>query len=110
VEASQVKTLLGNKSSTEVTFAAARLPGHVTVENIACEPFSRDPPIVQVLADVGFIERLGYGIDRMLQEAGQREPRFEETAAGFQVTLYAKEPRPTVQRSCGARLNLNPRG
>jgi len=39
---------------------------------------------------MGFIERLGYGIDRMLRlmaEARLPEPRFEETAAGFRVTL-----------------------
>jgi ATP-dependent DNA helicase RecG len=39
---------------------------------------------------MGFIERLGYGIDRMIRlmaEAGLPVPRFEETAAGFQVTL-----------------------
>jgi ATP-dependent DNA helicase RecG len=40
---------------------------------------------------MGFIERLGYGIDRMIRlmsEAGLPPPRFEETAAGFQVTLF----------------------
>ena len=38
----------------------------------------------------GFIERLGYGIDRMIRlmaRAGLSAPRFAETAAGFQVTL-----------------------
>lgn len=48
---------------------------------------------MQVLADMGFIERLGYGIDRMvraMREAGQPEPVFEESEASFSVTLYAK--------------------
>ena len=39
---------------------------------------------------MGFIERLGYGIDRMIRlmaDAGLPAPRFQETAAGFQVTL-----------------------
>jgi ATP-dependent DNA helicase RecG len=71
-------------------YSPGRLPGHITVENIVRERFSRNPVLVQVLADMGFIERLGYGIDRMLRllkSAGQPAPRFEETAAGFQVTL-----------------------
>jgi ATP-dependent DNA helicase RecG len=39
---------------------------------------------------MGYIERLGYGIDRMISamtEHGLAAPQFEETAAGFKVTL-----------------------
>jgi ATP-dependent DNA helicase RecG len=71
-------------------YSPGRLPGHVTVENLVNERFSRNEIIVQVLSDMGFIERLGYGIDRMMRlmaEAGLPPPRFAETAAGFQVTL-----------------------
>jgi ATP-dependent DNA helicase RecG len=69
------------------------LPGHVTIKNLLRERYSRNEAIVQVLADMGFIERLGYGIDRMIRsmkEAEQQPPQFEETDAGFTVTLYAK--------------------
>ncbi|MDH7497738.1 MAG: ATP-binding protein [Syntrophomonadaceae bacterium] len=68
------------------------LPGPVTVDNIAEARFSRNPVIVQVLADLGYIERLGYGIDRVLALAAEwklRRPLFEETAAGFRVTFFA---------------------
>jgi len=71
-------------------YSPGRLPGHVTVENLVNERFSRNEIIVQVLSDMGFIERLGYGIDRMIRlmaEAGLPPPRFAETAAGFQVSL-----------------------
>jgi ATP-dependent DNA helicase RecG len=71
-------------------YSPGRLPGHVTLENLVHERFSRNESIVQVLSDMGFIERLGYGIDRMIRlmgEAGLPAPHFEETAAGFQVTL-----------------------
>ena len=71
-------------------YSPGRLPGHITVDNMVDERFSRNEAIVQVLADMGFIERLGYGIDRMLRlmaEAKLPEPHFEETAAGFRVTL-----------------------
>jgi ATP-dependent DNA helicase RecG len=69
------------------------LPGHITLKNLLRERYSRNEAIVQVLADMGFIERLGYGIDRMIRsmkEAEQQPPQFEETDAGFTVTLYAK--------------------
>jgi ATP-dependent DNA helicase RecG len=72
-------------------YSPGRLPGHVTVDNIVQERFSRNEVIVQVLADMGFIERLGYGIDRMIKlmrDYGLPAPRFQETAGGFRVILY----------------------
>jgi ATP-dependent DNA helicase RecG len=72
-------------------YSPGRLPGHVTVDNIVEERFSRNEVIVQVLADMGFIERLGYGIDRMIKlmrDYGLPAPRFQETAGGFRVILY----------------------
>ncbi|MBI4790261.1 MAG: putative DNA binding domain-containing protein [Chloroflexi bacterium] len=71
-------------------YSPGRLPGHVTVDNIVDERFSRNEVIAQVLADMGYIERLGYGIDRMIQlmrQWGLPAPRFAETANGFRVTL-----------------------
>jgi ATP-dependent DNA helicase RecG len=67
------------------------LPGPVTVANIKDERFSRNPIIVQVLADMGFIERLGYGVDRVIELMKQqhlRAPEFKERAGGFCVVLY----------------------
>jgi ATP-dependent DNA helicase RecG len=74
-------------------YSPGRLPGHVTVENLVRERFSRNETIVQVLSDMGFIERLGYGIDRMIRlmdQAGLPRPEFEETVAGFQVTVIGQ--------------------
>ena len=100
----------------EVT-SPGHLPGPVTVDNIADERFSRNEVIVQVLADMGFIERLGYGIDRMLRLMGEYElppPRFEETAGGFRVTLMGpgdalSEAAPALDLRALAHLALNPR-
>jgi ATP-dependent DNA helicase RecG len=67
------------------------LPGPVTIANIKDERFSRNPAIVQVLSDMGFIERLGYGVDRVIDLMRQqklREPEFMETAGGFRVVLH----------------------
>lgn len=71
-------------------YSPGRLPGHITVQNIVEERFARNEIIVQVLTDLGFVERLGYGIDRMIRLMRDWElpgPRFAETANGFRVTL-----------------------
>lgn len=93
------------------------LPGPVTVDNIADERFSRNEVIVQVLADLGFIERLGYGIDRMIRlmrEHALAPPRFQEKALGFRVTLLGAGdavPRTDVSTELEdlAHLGLNAR-
>jgi ATP-dependent DNA helicase RecG len=93
-------------------YSPGKLPGHVTVENIVTERFSRNPIIVQVLADMGFIERLGYGIDRMLnllEKAKHPPPEFKETDAGFVVTVYAKSPFVEMRRARWRQLDLNER-
>lgn len=69
------------------------LPGPVTVHNIVDERFSRNSAIVQVLSDLGFIERLGYGVDRviaLMREDNLPAPAFAETSGGFRVELYNK--------------------
>jgi ATP-dependent DNA helicase RecG len=100
----------------EVT-SPGRLPGPVTVDNIAEERFSRNEAIVQVLADMGFIERLGYGIDRMIRLMREHElarPRFEEKAGGFRVTLMGADDAAAVTAPVSdleqfSHLELNPR-
>jgi hypothetical protein len=42
----------------------------MTIENIADQRFARNESIVQVMADFGLIERLGYGINRMFIQDG----------------------------------------
>jgi ATP-dependent DNA helicase RecG len=78
------------KDRMEVS-SPGKLPGPVTIDNIKDERFSRNPAIVQVLSDLGYIERLGYGIDRMIelmQRHHLRIPDFTETRGGFRVKLY----------------------
>ncbi len=113
IRGDEIRVLLFN-DRIEV-YSPGRLPGHVTVENIVEERFSRNEVIAQVLADMGFIERLGYGIDRMIRlmrEWGLPSPRFAETANGFRVTLrgpgekFASED---DKRNKWQRLALNER-
>jgi ATP-dependent DNA helicase RecG len=90
------------------------LPGPVTLENLLEARYSRNPVIVQVLSDLGFVERLGYGLDRvvtLMRQNGLKKPRFEEVAGNFRVTLFrdpsARRPEPDLSRYLD--LDLNPR-
>ena len=93
------------------------LPGPVTLENLLEARFSRNAVITQVLSDLGFVERLGYGLDRVvaaMREVGMSPPRFEELAGTFRVTLFNDLPRagiviPEADLSVYARADLNPR-
>jgi ATP-dependent DNA helicase RecG len=85
------------------------LPGPMTVDNLLQARFSRNPVIVQVLADLGYVERLGYGLDRVV--AAMRAhllppPEFQETTGVFRVTLR-NEPQDDLS---GYEIDdLNPR-
>lgn len=96
-------------------YSPGRLPGHVTLDNLLDERFSRNAALVQVLAEMGFIERLGYGIDRMIavcQKEGLDSPEFAETAAGFKVTFFGQGAGlmgAAPPSSMWATMHLNPR-
>jgi ATP-dependent DNA helicase RecG len=92
------------------------LPGPVTLENLLEARFSRNAILVQVLSDLGYIERLGYGLDRVvtsMHQNGLRPPRFEELAGSFRVTLFgeppAASPTQALDLSAFQHLELNPR-
>jgi ATP-dependent DNA helicase RecG len=74
----------------EVT-SPGELPGPINLTNIYESRFSRNPVIVQVLSDLGYVERLGYGLDRvvtMMRGNSLPAPRLEEVARTFRVTLF----------------------
>jgi ATP-dependent DNA helicase RecG len=75
------------------------LPGYITVDNIVEEHFSRNPRVVAGLFQWGYIEELGLGIDRMIEEMMQRghpAPEFKATPYSFSVTLRnVRERRPS---------------
>ncbi|MGD8455948.1 MAG: ATP-binding protein [Anaerolineales bacterium] len=90
------------------------LPGPVNLKNLLKTRFSRNAVIAQVLSDMGFVERLGYGLNRVvavMRKYGLRRPYFEEANGTFRVTLYG-EPFPAQQLPDLSRyrdLTLNPR-
>ena len=80
------------------------LPGYITLDNIVEEHFSRNPRIVSGLFQWGYIEELGLGIDRMIEDmlaAGHPAPVFKATPYSFTVML-----KNTVER---ARVTPSPR-
>ena len=84
------------------------LPGHITLDNIVEEHYSRNPRIVRGLYYWGYIEELGLGIDRMIEEmlqAGHPAPEFTSKPHSFTVTLRNARERPVAQWGEG----LNPR-
>jgi ATP-dependent DNA helicase RecG len=90
------------------------LPGPINLENLLKARFSRNAVIVQVLSDLGFVERLGYGLNRVvtvMRQNGLRAPYFEEVASTFRVTLYGEpftaQPLPDLSKY--QDLDLNPR-
>jgi ATP-dependent DNA helicase RecG len=66
------------------------LPGYITLDNIVDEHFSRNPRLVNGLFEWGYIEQLGLGIDRMIDEmvqGGHPQPEFRPTPYSFTVVL-----------------------
>jgi len=77
------------------------LPGYITVDNIVEEHFSRNPRLVSGLFQWGYIEELGLGIDRMIEEmvqAGHPPPEFIATPHLFTVKLSNERKRKAVPR------------
>lgn len=72
------------------------LPGFMTVDNLVEEHFSRNPRLVAGLFQWGYIEELGLGIDRMIEEmtqAGHAPPQFTPKPNSFTVTLTNRKDR-----------------
>lgn len=66
------------------------LAGYITLDNIIEEHFSRNPRIVQGLFQWGYIEELGLGVDRMIDDltaAGHPPPKFNATGYSFGVVM-----------------------
>ena len=90
------------------------LPGPINLNNLLEARFSRNAVIMQVLSDLGFVERLGYGLERVVNlmvANGLQRPIFEERAGTFKVTLLAELAieSPPREFSEYLALDLNPR-
>jgi ATP-dependent DNA helicase RecG len=77
------------------------LPGYMTVDNLVEEHYSRNPRLVRGLFQWGYIEELGLGIDRMIEEmvqSGHPPPHFKATPYSFTVTLYNARERTALPK------------
>ncbi len=66
------------------------LPAHITLDNIVEEHYSRNPRLVNGLYQWGYIEELGLGVDRMIEDmtaSGHQPPTFEAKSHRFTVIL-----------------------
>lgn len=66
------------------------LPGHITLDNILEEHYSRNPRLVRGLYYWGYIEELGQGIDIIydaMRRAHHPDPHLQDTRRNFTVTL-----------------------
>ena len=77
------------------------LPAHITLDNIVEEHYSRNPRLVNGLFQWGYIEELGLGVDRMIEDmvnAGHMPPQFDAKSHRFSVVLYnTRDPSRIVQ-------------
>ncbi len=69
------------------------LPAPITVEQLRLQKrvhFSRNPLLIRVLADLGYLQEMGEGVPRMFQDMeqyGLRPPEFTSEGFFFSVTL-----------------------
>ncbi len=84
------------------------LPAHITLDNIVEEHYSRNPRIVNGLYQWGYIEELGLGVDRMIEDmvsTGHMPPEFEARGHRFTVILYNRKDPARVVREWEQNMN-----
>jgi ATP-dependent DNA helicase RecG len=84
------------------------LGGHLTVDNIVYEQYTRNPHVVRLLEDFGYVEHRGLGVDHMIRamtDAGLEAPIFEDRGSSFWVILKAGATAPPLPELSGLDLN-----
>ena len=87
------------------------LPGHITVENIREEHYSRNRRIMQVLKTLRLVEEYGEGVDRMFREMEARllePPIFVATSSSVTVTLRSRSLVDVADQAWLAQLSAYP--
>jgi ATP-dependent DNA helicase RecG len=85
------------------------LPAGLTVENILAEQRPRNPNIMRVLYEAGYVEAFGQGLDTVVATLRQElmvPPNFKDTGASFIVTVYGRD-REAVSQGGTAAGELN---
>lgn len=69
------------------------LPGHITLDNMREEHYSRNQKIMRVLKVLGLVEEYGEGVDRMFRDLADRlmePPAFAATNSSLTVTVHSR--------------------
>ncbi|HEU4327548.1 MAG TPA: ATP-binding protein [Roseiflexaceae bacterium] len=69
------------------------LPAGLTIQDILGAQAARNPVILSILYESGYVEAIGQGIDTVitvLHREGMQQPHFEDTGAFFRVMVYGK--------------------
>lgn len=69
------------------------LPPGVTIENLLNEQVARNPVILNILYEAGFVEAIGQGLNtvvHVLEREGMTRPVFVDTGASFVVTVFGR--------------------
>jgi predicted HTH transcriptional regulator len=85
------------------------LPPGLTIENILTEQRPRNPNIMTVLYETGYVESFGQGLDTVvstLRDEGMAPPMFKDTGASFIVTAYGRA-RDAIQAGAEAGIEIN---
>jgi ATP-dependent DNA helicase RecG len=90
-------------------YSPGGLPDHITPKNIIREQFSRNPIIAKVLAKIRYIEELGEGWDKIMDEHKNhplkpKKPRIDAQSQSVLVTLFS-----TKEKFEAGTLELNDR-
>jgi predicted HTH transcriptional regulator len=70
------------------------LPPDITVETLLQEQRARNPVILSILFEAGYVEAFGQGLDtvvKVLADEGMQPPRFEDIRSSFIVSVYGKK-------------------
>jgi ATP-dependent DNA helicase RecG len=69
------------------------LPAGLTIANLLTEQRPRNPHVMRVLYEAGYVEAFGQGLDtvvNVLREEQMQPPLFRDTGASFIVTVYGR--------------------
>lgn len=84
------------------------LPG-MTVENILSNQSARNPVILRILYQAGYVEAIGQGLATVVAElkrADMVEPKFEDDGVSFRVTVFGQSL--DILGGAGLFADLNP--